>query len=185
LGIAKEEHLDDFQKSLKKNLEATEKANALLAELHHCLAEAKTQRGAIEHSLHLPAATNQNPEVLVVEDLDDDFFFFSRVVSRAKVRFAYIRVNNGLEAKAYLGSNGHRRHLVFLDLKMPLMDGFELMQWLREQKFFGQIQIVILSSSDNSRDRDRARACGVAGYLVKPISIEMLNRSVQIWRGEA
>jgi CheY-like chemotaxis protein len=149
-----------------------------------CLNEFRSHRQAVEHSLSRATAPAKNIDVLVVEDLDDDFFFFCRVLSKAKVAFAYIRVKNGLEAKSYLETNGHRPHLVFLDLKMPLINGFELLEWLRTQQFCGQTQIVILSASENSNDMEKARSFGVAGYLVKPISIDTLNQSIHGWRAK-
>jgi CheY-like chemotaxis protein len=182
--IAKEEHFDEFQKALKKNRETTEKAHAQLDELRLCIGEIQAHRQAIEQSPNRSMATSQNPDVLVVEDLDDDFFFFCRALSKANVTFAYIRAKNGVEARTYLETNGHRPHLIFLDLKLPLVNGFELLEWLRTQQFHGQIQIVILSASENSNDMEKARSFGVAGYLVKPISTEILSQSIQSWRGK-
>ena len=160
-----------------------EKAQMLLSELHLCLAEIQVHRQAVEQFPHLSLATIQNPDVLLVEDLDDDFFFFRRVLSKLNITLAYVRFKDGFEARSYLETNSHRPHLIFLDLKLPLVNGFELMEWLRPRQFYHQTQIVILSASEDSKDMEKARSFGVADYVVKPISIESLKKSIQRWRG--
>ncbi len=161
---------------LADNHEAAEKARALLGELHSSLNEIRSHRQIVDG--YIPAVV-QGPGVLLVEDSDEDFFFFRRALSKADVHCEYVRVANGVEARAFLKSNGHRPILVFLDLKLPLVNGFELMEWLKTQPFFNHIQVVILTGSENVKDMERARSLGVSDYLVKPVTTEILQRMIR------
>jgi DNA-binding response OmpR family regulator len=68
---------------------------------------------------------------------------------------------------------------IFLDLKMPVLNGFEVLDWLRTQSFPSSMPIIVLSGSQQQDDRDRALAMGAADYLVKPINVRDLHRILQ------
>jgi CheY-like chemotaxis protein len=68
--------------------------------------------------------------------------------------------------------------LVLLDLKMPRLDGFDVLEWIRNEPCFKHLMVVIFSSSAEPRDIGRAYHLGANEYLVKPHSIEELNRLV-------
>ena len=164
--------MEDIRRGLAKNSEAAEKARGLLGELHASLSEIRAHRQAV--AAYIP--TVQSPGVLLVEDSDEDFFFFRRAMAKADVQCEYVRVANGAEARSFLVANGHRPILVFLDLKLPMISGFELMEWLKTQAFFNHIQVVILTGSNNAKDMERARSLGVSDYVVKPITAEILKQ---------
>lgn len=58
--------------------------------------------------------------------------------------------------------------LAFVDLKMPFLNGFEVLEWIRENREFDRLCVVVLSSSSEPADVERAYAGGANGYLVKP-----------------
>jgi CheY-like chemotaxis protein len=58
--------------------------------------------------------------------------------------------------------------LVFLDLKMPYVDGFEVLSWIKKHPELESVAVVVLTSSDEERDHQRAYALGARSYLVKP-----------------
>ena len=64
--------------------------------------------------------------------------------------------------------------LILLDLKMPKVDGFDVLLWIRRQPGFGSIPVVVLTSSDAIRDVNRAYALGANSFMVKPLDFENL-----------
>jgi CheY-like chemotaxis protein len=69
--------------------------------------------------------------------------------------------------------------LVFLDLKLPYLNGFEVLEWIRHHPVVRELNVVILTSSDEERDSKRAQELGVSGYLVKPPRPETLTHTLQ------
>jgi len=69
-------------------------------------------------------------------------------------------------------------NLLLLDLKMPRVDGFELLEWLRRQPIHSMLRAVVLSASDEPRDIARAYALGASSYHVKPADFEGLARLI-------
>jgi CheY-like chemotaxis protein len=117
---------------------------------------------------------------LLVEDNEDDVFFMQRAFQQAGVHNPLHVVRNGEEAIEYLsGQNGfsdRQEHplpdLIFLDLKMPGVNGFEVLKWMRAQSV--NIPVAILTSSPEDIDRERARHLGAECYLLKPPTKEMV-----------
>lgn len=110
------------------------------------------------------------PSILLVDDDPDDVFMTKRLLLKAGVRNGIVTLSNGQEALDYLKgvcAAGPRPCLLLLDLKLPRVDGFEVLAWIREQRQLRDLKVVILSGSDEPRDRQRARSLGADGYLVK------------------
>jgi CheY-like chemotaxis protein len=86
----------------------------------------------------------------------------------------------GEEAVAYLSGEGRYRNrtefplpaLVLLDLKMPGMDGFDVLKWVREQPGLSLLRVVVLTSSDSMRDVNLAYQLGANSFLVKPVDFD-------------
>src|SRR5437879_3731742 len=112
--------------------------------------------------------------ILIVDDSLNDIFFIRKSLDRAKVACVVQAVTSGAEAQHYL--NGQRKYqnrdeyplpdLVLLDLKMPGMDGFELLQWIREQPGLNLVRVVVLTSSDEIKDVNRAYELGGNSFLM-------------------
>jgi DNA-binding response OmpR family regulator len=68
--------------------------------------------------------------------------------------------------------------LVLLDLNMPRLNGFEVLEWMREQPGISNLQVVIFSSSDEAKDINKAYGLGANWYLVKPHSMDELTALV-------
>ena len=118
--------------------------------------------------------------ILLADDSDDDAFFAQRCVAAAGQAFEIRRCSNGAELIHALASCGaDLPRAVILDLKMPLMDGFETLQWIRRQPTFRSLPVVVLSSSSLQEDQDRARSLGANEYLVKPSSLHQLERMIK------
>jgi CheY-like chemotaxis protein len=114
--------------------------------------------------------------ILLVEDSEDDRFFFKRLLTKAGITVPVAIATDGQQAIDYLrnvidgGAPNNQPEcprLIFLDLKLPLRGGFEVLQWIRAQPPLAKVVVVILSSSAESRDVVQAFAMGAQGYLVK------------------
>ena len=118
--------------------------------------------------------------ILLVEDRDDDVLLIRRAFERAKILNPLHVASNGEEAVAYLKGEGKYSNrdeyplpdLVLLDLKMPGLNGFDVLQWIRRQPGFASLRVVVLTSSDQMRDVNEAYHLGANSYLVKPTEIE-------------
>jgi CheY-like chemotaxis protein len=121
--------------------------------------------------------------ILLVEDNQDDVFIMKRALQKLSVKLPVHVACNGREALDYLqakGQFGDRKayplpSVIFLDLKMPLMHGFEVLTWISQQPSLKQIPVAMLTSSPEQRDRKRSNELGAKVFLVKPPTVEMLK----------
>lgn len=110
--------------------------------------------------------------ILLVEDSDDDLFLFRRLLTKAEIKHPLSVATNGqaaidlLSAEIGKGSAAKLPRIVFLDLKLPLRSGFEVLEWIRAQPLQRTV-VIVLSSSAEARDVKRAYELGAHGYLVK------------------
>lgn len=117
---------------------------------------------------------------LLVEDNEDDVFFMERAFQQAGVHNPLHVVRNGEEAIDYLSGQhdylDRERYpvpdLIFLDLKMPGVNGFEVLKWMREQSL--KLPVAVLTSSPEEIDREQAFDLGAECYLLKPPTKEMV-----------
>ena len=125
--------------------------------------------------------------VLLVEDNEDDVLFVRRAFRRAKLSNPLHVVEDGDAAVAYLSGEGahadRARHplptLILLDLKLPRRSGLEVLEWLRGQPGLRRTPVVVLTSSRDGSDVDRAFDLGASGYLVKPVDFDGLLEMVR------
>jgi CheY-like chemotaxis protein len=130
--------------------------------------------------------TTALPTILLVEDNDDDVFAMQRALRKAQITHPLQVVTNGQKAVDYLSGNSSytdRNYypvpsLVFLDLKLPYLDGFEVLSWIRTQPGLKDLAVVILTSSAEEIDRARAAQLGVYTYLVKPPQPQHLTQLI-------
>jgi len=118
--------------------------------------------------------------ILLVEDREDDIVLVRKAFERAHIPNPIQVVRDGEEAMAYLSGDGKYSNraeyplpwLILLDLKMPRVDGFEVLTWIRQQPDFRSLIVVVLTSSDHIRDVNRAYALGANSFMVKPLDFE-------------
>jgi CheY-like chemotaxis protein len=122
------------------------------------------------------------PVILVADDDDNDVLLLERAFQRANVSGRFVVVRDGQEAIDYLsraGRFGDREKypwpaLMLLDLKMPMLDGFDVLTWWREQGPTRDLPIVVMSSSNQESDVVRAMALGAAAYQMKSGDLQFL-----------
>jgi CheY-like chemotaxis protein len=117
--------------------------------------------------------------ILVVDDEVEALVLFRRAAVRAGVELNVEEASSGEAAIAFLGelaANPSRPipALVLLDLKMPRVTGFEVLEWLRGQPGLRRIPVVVFTSSAQSSDINRAYDLGANSYLVKPVNYQAL-----------
>ena len=121
-----------------------------------------------------------NGSFLVAEDDENDVFFLQRAFQQAKIENPLHVVRDGQEAIEYLSGEGRFSdrsvyplpHLFILDLKMPRMTGLDVLRWLHEQPELRCLPVLVLSSSAQRTDIERAYHLGANGFVVKPGSLE-------------
>lgn len=121
--------------------------------------------------------------VLIVEDQDDDVALIRRAFKKSNIANPLQIVSDGESAIAYLEGTGPYADrdrfplpvLVLLDLKLPRKSGLEVLQWMRERSFIKRLPVVILTSSRESQDINKAYDLGVNSYLVKPVEFDDLR----------
>src|SRR5690349_23336775 len=126
-------------------------------------------------------ADTKNLSLLLVDDSEDDAFFFWRTLNKSGANCSLHYSENGTQALQFLQKvmRSDRESLprvVFLDLKLPVLNGFEVLEWIRGLALPSEMQIVVLSGSEREDDKERATRLGAKDYLVKPIKISDLQR---------
>src|SRR5579863_5217491 len=126
--------------------------------------------------------------VLVVEDRDDDLYLIKMACKRAGIPHELQAVTDGQAAIDYLAGTGkfadRTAHplpdLVFLDIKLPRCDGHEVLKWIRGAGGFKTLQVVMLTSSAQESDVNRAYELGVTSYLRKIASPAEFGQAVRV-----
>jgi CheY-like chemotaxis protein len=123
---------------------------------------------------------NNQSSVLVVEDDPDDILLLTLAFRKASLPWRIIHVVSGKDAVKCLSGSGPYGNrdvyppprLVLLDIKMPLFDGFDFLEWKQQQPDLRGLPVVIISSSGQQVDRERALRLGAREYHVKPADQE-------------
>ena len=110
--------------------------------------------------------------ILLVEDDEVDVMNVKRAFDRNRIANPLYVASDGLEALAKLrsGTIPSARRLILLDLNMPRMSGIEFLRELRADPDLHATPVVVLTTSDDERDKVNAYDLNVAGYLLKPVT---------------
>jgi CheY-like chemotaxis protein len=128
--------------------------------------------------------TQTRQPTLLVEDNRDDIFFMTRALQKSGLPWDLQVVRDGQAAIDYFSGKGEYADralfplpsLMFLDLKLPYVSGFEVLAWLRAQPAFKESPVIILTSSPENRDQKRALELGAKAYMIKPPTEETLQK---------
>jgi CheY-like chemotaxis protein len=132
--------------------------------------------------------------VLLVEDDLNDIFLVRRAFKRAEIPNPLHVVTDGAEAIHYLHGEGKYAdrqlyplpRLIVMDIKMPRKTGFEVLEWVKSDNVLKRIPVIIVSSSDQTADINKAYELGANAYMIKPVnfkSVESLFQSITHYWG--
>jgi CheY-like chemotaxis protein len=140
---------------------------------------------------NFPADENQERDrsvtILLVDDDDLDIMNVRRAFKKANITHPVFVAENGIEALALLRSGGlpSTRRLILLDINMPKMNGIEFLRELRKDPELSRLCVVVMTTSNEDRDRVEAYQLNVAGYLLKPVTshrfVEAMITLNQYW----
>jgi CheY-like chemotaxis protein len=113
--------------------------------------------------------------IIVIDDEPDDLFFIRRMLEKGAVKNPVVTFLDSDDVMTFLGAilvilrkvPEFTPCVLFTDLKMPKIDGFELLKWVRRQREFDGLTVVMMSNSDNPSDVERAQKLGADRYLLK------------------
>jgi CheY-like chemotaxis protein len=125
--------------------------------------------------------------ILLIEDNEDDAFMLGMAFDREGLKGKVHWVANGDQAKQYLLGTGRFADrgespfpsIIFTDLKMPGMDGFDILKWLKTDPAWQIIPTTVISSSIQEEDVEKAYRLGANAYLRKPNSLGELQKQMR------
>ena len=111
-----------------------------------------------------------NKPILLVEDDQVDMMSVTRALKQIHVTNPVVHRENGEDALNYLKDDPDDKPcLILLDLNMPIMNGIEFLQKVKDDNRFRHIPVVVLTTSDEQQDKLNSFDFGVAGYMAKPV----------------
>lgn len=135
----------------------------------------------------------ENKTILIVEDSQDDKDLIIRAFKKSELKARVDVVRDGAEALEYMNGTGKFEgktlydlpDLILLDLKLPKIDGKEVLQAIRSDKNYCLIPVIILSSSDEHNDVNECYKLGANSYIKKPIDfkrfLEIISVLITYW----
>jgi CheY-like chemotaxis protein len=136
---------------------------------------------------------DRNLTILIAEDSEDDALLLKRAFRKIGLKNPFHILTDGAEVLKYLKGEGQYEDrqqypfpsVLFTDVKMPRVSGFDILQWLREHPECRVIPTIVFSSSDETNDVTKAYELGANAYFVKPSSLgeleEMLRYAYEFW----
>ena len=117
-------------------------------------------------------------DILLVEDNPNDAELTQRALRKINLGAKVTIARDGAEAIDYLMGNKPKPKVVFLDLKLPKIDGIEVLRRTRADSRTRSIPVVVLTSSQEERDISECYKLGVNSYVVKPVEFDRFYKAV-------
>lgn len=136
---------------------------------------------------------NSIVEILLIEDSEHDAEMTIRALKKNKIANGIIHLQNGVRALDFLFGTGEfagrniqdKPKVILLDLKMPKVDGIEVLEKIKSNDVTKQIPVVVLTSSKENPDIEKCYALGVNSYIVKPVGfaafMDAVSHSGMYW----
>ena len=130
--------------------------------------------------------SDQRPYVLLAEDNPAEINLFQIAMRDSGIHAPVKIVNTGQEVLSFLAAEGefsyrdgsHLPELIILDLNLPLLNGFEVLTFLRREEVYSQLPIIIFTSSESIYDSEKARELGATEFIQKPIEYSDFVNSI-------
>ena len=127
-----------------------------------------------------------NVEILLVEDNPDDAGLVIRALKKSNLANHLVHLSDGAQALDFIFCKGEyvnrqigdRPKVILLDLKMPKVDGLQVLKAIREDERTKAIPVVIMTSSNEERDIVEGYRLGVNSYIVKPVDFDNFSKAV-------
>jgi two-component system response regulator len=117
--------------------------------------------------------------ILLVEDNPDDEVLTRRALEKHSLRIDLVVARDGQEALDYLFGGGRLPHLILLDLKLPKIDGLEMLRRLRSDERTKLLPVVVLTSSNEERDLVGSYSLGANSYVRKPVDFNEFTEAAR------
>ncbi len=129
---------------------------------------------------------NDNVEILLIEDNPNDAELTKRALQKHKLTNRLIHISDGEEAEEFLFCKGKyndrkmevQPKLILLDLKLPKVDGLEILKMIRNNDRTKFIPVVVLTSSNEEKDMVESYKLGVNSYIEKPVEFDKFIKAV-------
>ncbi|MCW3089704.1 MAG: response regulator [Ferruginibacter sp.] len=129
---------------------------------------------------------NAEIQILLVEDNTNDAELTIRALQKHKIANNIIHLKDGADAIDFLFGKGiyenrdtnNKPNVILLDLKMPKVDGLEVLKVIKTDEFTKKIPVVMLTSSKENPDIQKAYALGANSYIVKPVGFEGFTKAI-------
>lgn len=118
--------------------------------------------------------------VLLADDDADDAAFFQETLGEVDPAVKLYRAESGAAILEYLKDNAVRPDIIFMDLNMPLMSGWQCLARLKNTKGLEDIPVVIYTTSSNPRDYEIAQDLNAHGLITKPTDPKILKKVLEI-----
>jgi two-component system response regulator len=120
----------------------------------------------------------QELDILLVEDNPNDAELTQRALRKTEIGARLLIARDGAEAIERVLTEGLRPRVIFLDLKLPKIDGMEVLRRIRADERTKKIPVVVLTSSQEERDITESYKLGVNSYVVKPVEFDKFYKTV-------
>jgi CheY-like chemotaxis protein len=116
--------------------------------------------------------------IFLVEDDEDDQHFFIEAIKEIDKSICICVAKNGVEALNKLDNMNSLPDVIFMDINMPLMNGFECLTLLKKHIRLKTIPVVILTTSNNPKEAEVAKVLGAVFFLSKPSDSSLWKRNI-------
>lgn len=119
-------------------------------------------------------------KILLADDDKDDREIFSEALASVDADVLYEGVEDGGEAIEALSDPPNRPNIIFLDINMPVMNGWDVLKKLKDDSTYGDIPVIVYSTSSGEKEKKIAFDLGALCFVTKPDSVKLIKAMLEI-----